>query len=540
MSDEIPEDVSCPVIPPPAAPVKKFNGAFLVGAGILLSRIAGLVREIVFAHYFGNSDAADVFKAALRIPNFLQNLFGEGALSASFIPIYAGLRARGENENAQRVAGCIAALLGLAVSILVSLGVVFTPYLVDLITPGFSGEKREYVIVLVRIFFPGAGLLVMSAWCLGILNSHRRFFVSYTAPVIWNVTIILALVLFGGRSSQYQLAVIASWASVLGSLQQFLVQLPTALKLVEKLRLALDLSFSPVRKVLHNFTPVVIGRGVVQISAYVDSMLASFLPTGGLAALVYAQTVYLLPVSLFGISVSAAELPEMSSATGTTEEISASVRSKLAAGLRKIAFFVIPTVVVFLAFGDLILGTLYQSGQFTKKDTLYVWITLAGLTPGLLAATLARLYASGFYALHDTRTPLRFALIRVVLAATFGYLAALHLPQLLGIDASWGVVGITGASACGAWVEYLLLRNRLREIVGDARLERDLLFRLWGGAGAALVFAFSVKVLCAGLPSVVAAIAVLGSFGLAYLGSTSWCNVPESRTAVRTLCRLGR
>ena len=140
--------------------------AFLVASGILLSRIAGLVRMSVFAYFFGNSDAADAFNAAFRIPNFLQNLFGEGVLSASFIPVYAGLLGRDEKEEAGRVAGAVAALLVLATSILVLIGVLVAPWLIFDIAPGFTGEKRELCILLVRILFPGAGMLVWSALCL--------------------------------------------------------------------------------------------------------------------------------------------------------------------------------------------------------------------------------------------------------------------------------------------------------------------------------------------------------------------------------------
>lgn len=147
-----------------------------VAAGILLSKIAGLVRGRVFAHYFGNSDAADAFGAALRIPNFLQNLFGEGVLSASFIPVYARLRAEKKDEEATELAETIFALLFLSTSVLVAVGVLATPWLIDAIAPGFHGEKRQLTITLVRIFFPGVGLLVFSAWCLGVLNSHRKFF----------------------------------------------------------------------------------------------------------------------------------------------------------------------------------------------------------------------------------------------------------------------------------------------------------------------------------------------------------------------------
>ena len=158
------------------------KGALLVGAGILLSRVLGLLRERAFAHYLGNGVAAGAFKAALRIPNVLQNLLGEGVLSASFIPIYAGLLGKEEKEAADRVAGAVFGLLALLTGVLVATGLLLAPALTDLVAPGFEGEARALCVRLVRILFPATGLLVMSAWCLGVLNSHRRFFLSYAAP----------------------------------------------------------------------------------------------------------------------------------------------------------------------------------------------------------------------------------------------------------------------------------------------------------------------------------------------------------------------
>src|SRR5512140_2675109 len=172
------------------------GAASLVAAGMLVSRIAGLIRDRAFAHYLGNSAAADAFRAAFRIPNFLQNLFGEGVLSASFIPVYARLRAEGKHDEATKVAEAIGAILAFFTSVIVLLGIIAAPWLIDAIAPGFHGEKRELTVRLVRIFFPGVGLLVFSAWCLGILNSHRKFFLSYVAPVLWNVAMIAAMVIF--------------------------------------------------------------------------------------------------------------------------------------------------------------------------------------------------------------------------------------------------------------------------------------------------------------------------------------------------------
>src|ERR1043165_5695324 len=178
---------------------KSTAAAVLVGAGILLSRIAGFARERAFAHVFGASDAADVFRAAFRIPNLLQNLLGEGVLSASFIPSYAKLR-KADEENgtndAAKLAGGVLALLSLLTTVLVVVGVFAAPLLVDAVAPGFHDDKRAAAVTCVQIFFPAMGLLVESAWCLGVLNTHGKFFASYAAPVAFNAVMIVALVVF--------------------------------------------------------------------------------------------------------------------------------------------------------------------------------------------------------------------------------------------------------------------------------------------------------------------------------------------------------
>ena len=416
------------------------RGAVFVAAGILASRLAGLVRMQVFAHYFGvRSDAADAFNAAFRIPNVLQNLFGEGALSASFIPVYASLVSKGEGETADRVAGAVGALLGVLVAVLVALGVWLTPWLIAAIAPGFTGEKRALTIVLVRVLFPGAGLLVLSAWCLGVLNSHHRFLLSYAAPVIWNVAMIGTLALWGRSASLPALAVFLAWGSVVGSLAQVVVQVPVVLRVAPSLRLAFDTTSEHVRAVGRNFLPVLVSRGVVQISAYIDALLASLLPTGAVTGIANAQLLYTLPVSLFGMSVAAAELPSMSEeAAGDTERF-ARLRERLDGGLRRIAFFVVPSAMAFLALGDVLVGALLQTGRFTRADSVYVWGILAGSAVGLLASTLGRLYSSTYYALRDTRSPLRFAVVRVVLTTVLGYLFALPLPRLLGVSHEWEI-----------------------------------------------------------------------------------------------------
>ena len=507
----------------------------MVAAGILLSRILGLVRNRVFAHYFGTSAAADAFNAAFKLPNFLQNLFGEGVLSASFIPVYVRLQQQ-DRDEARRVAVAVGGLLALVTSIVVLLGVLLTPVLVTIFTPGFDGEKREATIRLARIFFPGAGFLVLSAWCLGVLNSHGRFFLSYAAPVFWNLVIIGTLLAFGDTSTGYRLAQVAAWGSVGGSALQFGVQLPTVLHLLGRVTPSLRQGAEAVRTVVRNSVPVFVGRGVVQISSYVDTVIASFLPTGAVAAISYAQVLYTLPVSLFGMSVSAAELPAMSGVSGNESERAAQLRARLDRGLRQIAFFVIPSAVTFLTLGDVVAGALYQTGAFTREMTVYVWAILAGSAIGLLASTWGRLYASTYYALQDTRTPLRFAMVRVALTIVLGYLFAIPLPLQLGIDPRWGAAGLTTSAGMAGWIEFHLLRRGLLSRLGSTRIPVSFVARLWGSALAAAAAAWVVKLALEGRHPLVVALFSLGMYGGAYLTITATLGVPH---AWRLLGRVG-
>lgn len=516
------------------------RSAFFVGAGILISRIVGLIRQRIFAHYFGTSAAGDAFSAAFRIPNFLQNIFGEGALSASFIPVYAKLLAGNDEAEASRVANAVLGLLALVTSLVVVIGVLTTPYLIDLIAPGFEGETRELTIRLVKILFPGAGLLVLSAWCLGVLNSHHRFFISYTAPVAWNLAIIGSLIMFGNKVGQFPLAEVTAWGSVIGSALQFGIQLPTVFKLVHHLRPVFDIANAHVRTVVKNFFPVFMSRGVIQISAFVDAILASFLPTGAVVALTYAQSLYTLPVSLFGMSVSAAELPAMSRAIGSNEEVAHVLRTRLDAGLRRIAFFIVPSAMAFLALGDVIAAVLYQTGRFTHEAAIYVWAILAGSSIGLLAATLGRLYSSTYYALRDTRTPLVFAIIHVALTTVLGYICALPLPRYLGLDPKWGVVGLTASASIAAWIEFVLLRRSLNRRIGRTGLPLGYLAKLWFGALVGAGVGWVCKTLVVPMHPVPLALLVLNSFGLTYFAVTAALGVSEVRLLLGRILRVIR
>jgi putative peptidoglycan lipid II flippase len=235
-----------------------------------------------------------------------------------------------------------------------------------------------------------------------------------------------------------------------------------------------------------------------------------------------------LPVSLFGMAVSAAELPEMASVIGEEDERAARLRVRLDGGLRRIAFYVVPSAVAFIAVGDQIIQLVYRGGRFGPDEARWVWAVLAGAAAGLLAATLGRLYASAFYALKDSRTPLRFALVRIAVSTVLGATLALAGPRALGVDPRWGVAGITLASGVAAWIEFALLRAALGRRIGRTGLSRPVVLALAGGGILAALVALAASWANRGAPPLLRAVLVLGVFGMVYWVSTWRAGVPEA------------
>jgi putative peptidoglycan lipid II flippase len=534
-------------------PARKSGAASaMVGVGILSSRIAGLVRERVIATYFGTGLHADVFAAALRMPNVLQNLLGEGTLSASFIPVYSELLGQGRTKEAGRVAGAMFALL-LGVAGFISLaGILLAPLLVSVFTPGFEGERRELTIAVVRILFPMTGVLVLSAWALGILNSHRKFFVPYFAPVLWNAAIIAALVAFGARRELDALLMAAAWGALLGGFLQFGIQLPWVLRLDRDIRINTGRGEPGFREAVRNALPAIAGRGVVQLSTYVDLVLASLLAIGALARLRYAQTLYILPISLFGMSIAAAELPELARERGGATE---ALRERTISALRRVAFFVVPSAVAFVLLGDVIVAGLYRAGEFGAADVTVVWLTLAAYSFGLLASTSTRIFQSAFFALHDTKTPARVAGMRVLAAAIAGTLLMLQFEAVTigsltiraGVFSSVNIVGIplgpvglALGAAVGAWLEWGLLRRGLRKRIGAVGAGFGNLARMLGAALAAAAAGHGVRLALPELHPLPAALFVAAGYGVVYFGVARLLGLPEARALVDSVTRRTR
>jgi putative peptidoglycan lipid II flippase len=521
----------------------------LIAAGIFSSRIVGLVRERAIATYFGTSAFADVIGAALRAPNVLQNLLGEGTLSASFIPVYSELLGQGRTKEAGRVAGAVFALLLGVAGVLALLGVLLAPVLVSIFTPGFEGERRELMIAVVRIFFPMTGVLVLSAWALGILNSHRHFFLPYFAPVLWNVAIIAALVGFAGRVELDALLMAAAWGALIGGFLQFGIQLPWVLKLDRDIRFKGGSREPAFKDAVRNAGPAILGRGVVQLSSYVDLVLASLLAIGAVARLRYAQTLYVLPVSLFGMSIAAAELPELARARAGAVH---ALRARVSAALGRVAFFVIPSFVAFVLLGDVLVAGIYRAGEFGAADVLLVWLTLAVYSAGLIASTSTRIYQSAFYALRDTKTPARVAGLRVLTAASLGALLMLQFEPVTlraltipaGIFANarvaglpLGPIGLALGAVLGSWLEWALLRRRLLLELGPFGAGASRLAKMFGAALVAAAAGYGLKLAISGLHPLALAFVVTAAFGAVYFAAAHSLRIDEARAFVGALVR---
>ncbi len=501
--------------PRPEAERPRARAAFWVGAGIFASRLTGFLRERAFAFFFGSSDYADAWRAALRMPNVVQNLLGEGTLSASFIPIYAEMLEEDREPDAGRFAGAILGLLVGVVAVVTLIGILLAPWLVPLFFFRWSPEKQDLTVRLVQILFPMTGVLVISAWALGVLNSHRRFFVSYVAPVFWNLAMIATLVGLGGYLAfgQERLVVALAWGALVGAVLQLGVQLPFVARHLHHFRLSVSLAVDGVREAIRNFMPVLAARGVINLSGYLDLVLAGLLAGGAVAVLGYAQTFYMLPISLFGMSVAASELPELSRQRREAQQVLA---NRVATSLGSLAWFLVPSTIAYLLFGDVIVAALYQTGAFGERETAVTHAVLAAYSLGLMASARSRLLSSAFYAIRDTRTPARIAYLRV--AVSLGVGASLMFPlDRFEVDGlRLGAAGLALGASVGAWLEYGLLRSRLRKALGRHGPPAAKIVPIWVAGLLGAAAAFGARSLLPPLHPIWIAAGTLSAFGVVY------------------------
>jgi putative peptidoglycan lipid II flippase len=439
------------------------RGALLVSAGILASRLVGLVRQRVVAYYLGTSDAADALAAAFRVGNITQNLLGEGALSASFIPVYVRLREAGEGRAASFARAVLGALLPVAFAVS-ALGVLAAPTLAGLIGSGFTGDKLALTASLVRVLFPMTGALVVGAWALGVLTSHKRLFLPYVAPVLWSVAQIVAVVLAAAQQgvSRDGLAMAVAWGALAGAGLQVLVMLGPVSSLLGSVMPRVDLRDPGLREAASKLPASLLGRGVMQLSALVDTAMVGTLGAGALASVTYAQTVYLLPMALLGTGEAAAALPELSKGGALDDARKASLRASLAGSFARVIPLALGATTAFLATGAEIITILLRGGQFNQTSTHDVTRVLAAYALALPANAASRMLVTTCNALGDTARPARYAFVRVAVST----LCALALLRPLGAP------GVVLGSVAGAWIELALLTSLVRQRIGGVGMAR--------------------------------------------------------------------
>lgn len=447
-----------------------------MGAGILLSRILGLVRERAIAHFFGVGFHADIWRVATRMPNVVRYLIGEGTLSASMVPVYSRLLAEGRQEEARRFAGACLGILAALAGAIALLGVLLAPVIVQVFVPRWSPEKQEATSGLVRVIFPMVGVLTLSGWAMTVLDSHRRFFASYAGSSMWNLVIVVALVAGGIRFGlgQDDLLVVLAWAALAGGVVQFAVQGFAALKTAGGIDLSGGFRTEGVREAVGNFVPVVASRGAANIGGWIELFMVGLLAEGAASTLGYAQTLYLVPISLFGISIAAAELPELSRLNPESRTV---LSDRVSRALTRLTRLTVPAVVGFLLLGDIVVAGMYRTGAFGRADTLVTWGVLAAYSLGIYASATSRTLSSTYYALGDARTPARIAALRVGISVAVGLPLMFLLDQRVvgdpGRTLGLGPVGIALGVSAAAWIERLLLNGPLVRRIGQHAVSRS-------------------------------------------------------------------
>ncbi|MFV8817855.1 murein biosynthesis integral membrane protein MurJ [Haliea sp. E17] len=428
----------------------------LVGAMTMISRVLGLLRDVVIASFVGASANADAFFIAFKIPNFLRRLFAEGAFSQAFVPVLADYKEEGPHAAVQALVNRTAGVLGGALLLLTSLTVAASPLVAMLFAPGFigQGEKFELTAQLIRITFPYLLLISMTGFCGAVLNSYGRFAVPAFTPVFLNLSLIFAAIVASPWFSEpvYALA----WGVFFAGIVQLLFQLPSLYRLDLVPRPVWDTRDEGVRRILKLMVPALFGVSVSQINLLLDTVLASFLPTGSISWLYYSDRLSELPLGVFGVAIATVILPNLSAHRAAARE--ERFASTLDWAMRCILLIGIPSALALVLLAEPILVTLFQYGELTANDVTMSALSLRAYSLGLLAFMLVKVLAPGFYARKDTRTPVKIGIVAMVANMVLNLVLVLPLMYYYNI----GHVGLALATSLAAWLNAgLLLRGLL-------------------------------------------------------------------------------
>lgn len=463
------------------------RSAGIVSIAVMFSRVLGLVREVVFAKYFGAGFLYDAFLVGFRVPNLLRDLFAEGALSAAFVKVFTDYQVKKSEVEAWKLASLVFNALAVVLSVFTIIGILLAPYYVPVLAWGFSPEKASLAVTLTQIMFPFILLVALAALAMGVLNTKGRFGVPASASTAFNIASIilglgLAYYLSGGswESSNDPNAVpsmSAQWAitgmaigTLAGGAAQLLIQIPSLWKV--GFRFGLNLSFKDegVRRVMRLMAPAIIGTSAVQIKVLVDTFVASGID-GGQSWLSYSFRLMQFPIGLFGVAIGTASIPVLSRLA--SEDRFAEFKETLSSSIRLVFLMTVPAACGLMVLGEPIIRLLYERGRFDGFDTDMTAWALAAYSIGLAGYAAIKIVSPAFYALDDAKTPM-FVSLGSILIHVFASYGLMTLFSGIGVSEQrphgFGHVGVASATSIVALVNFmalmLLMRRRIQGIKG--------------------------------------------------------------------------
>lgn len=432
------------------------GSSFVVSIGTMLSRVLGLVRDVVLANLLGAAPNADAFFVAFKIPNFLRRLFAEGAFSQAFVPVLTETREQGSHEAVRHLVDRVAGVLGGSLFVLTALAMVMAPWVALIFAPGFSRDVAKLALTadLIVWTFPYLLLISLTGFCGAILNTYGRFAVPAYTPVLLNLSLITAAVVWAPTMPEPALGL--AMGVTLAGVVQLLFQLPSlrALKLTP--RPVWDTKDEGVRKILMLMVPALFGVSVSQINLLFDTVLASLLPDGSVAWLYYSDRLTELPLGVFAIAIATVILPTLSALNTRAEPEEFS--QTLAWAMRNVLLIAVPATVALWLLAEPILATLFQYGAFTDRDVEMAAASLRAYTVGLGGFMLIKVLAPGYYARQDMKTPVKIGIIAMVSNMVLNVLFVFPLMWYFEM----GHVGLALATSVSAWINAGLLYLGLR------------------------------------------------------------------------------
>ncbi|HEX9157469.1 MAG TPA: murein biosynthesis integral membrane protein MurJ [Syntrophales bacterium] len=497
------------------------RAAGVVGLATMLSRVFGFIRDVIVARFFGAGLATDAFFVAFRIPNLLRRLFAEGSLTIAFVPVFTEYLKTKSREDAFELARVAFTLLSVILVVISLAGVIFSPAIVTVMAPGFRATPDKYAltVLLTRIMFPYIFFISLVALCMGILNSLRHFATPALSPVILNLCMIGAALFLRDYFAEPILALAVG--VMIGGLLQLAVQLPVLFKLGVVLRPNFHFGHTGVRRIGALMLPAAFGAAVYQINIFISTLLASFLPEGSVSFLYYADRIVELPLGIFGIAIGTAALPSFSDqvARGHYEEM----KKTISFSLRLMLFITIPAMIGIIALREPIISVLFQRGQFDPISSVLTAQALFWYTVGLWAFSTIRVVVAAFYALQDTKTPVRIAVVALIVntvcsvalmfpmkhsglalatsiasavnVLTLGWLLRKRIGEFLDAAFWRSVARVTAASAI-MWVSVALMTHTLGwDVTGPFR-HRFLILATGLGVGITVFASCAVALRC--------------------------------------------